>query len=129
MWPAGVVTSHETGMMQSVATIENLDGIHVVTVHGEIDAFTAPSLRDVLHHLITGEHARLVVADLTAVTFLDSSGLGAILGALRRLREQEGRLLIVQPETAARRIFELTGLDSVLELYDDRDAAIGAATA
>ena len=66
--------------------------------------------------------------DLAAVTFLDSSGLGAIVGTLRRLRERDGRLTIVEPETAASRIFEHTGLDTVLDLYDGREEAVSAAS-
>ena len=58
-----------------------------------------------------------MVVDLAAVTFLDSSALGAIVGLFRRLRERDGRLRIVQPTGAASRIFEHTGLDAVLDLY------------
>ena len=73
------------------------------------------------------EHC-IVVVDLEAVTFLDSSALGALVGVLRRLRERDGQLRIVQPRTAAARIFELTGLDAVLDLYPDRAAALSAAS-
>ena len=70
-----------------------------------------------------------VVVDLEAVSFLDSSALGALVGVFRRLRERDGQLRIVQPRTAASRIFELTGLDAVLDLYPDRAAALSAASA
>ena len=63
----------------------------------------------------------MLVIDLAAVTFLDSSVLGALVGALRRLRERGGTLRIVRPANAAARIFELTGLDAVLDLYADRE--------
>lgn len=116
-------------MMQTVTNIEELDAGFVVTLRGEIDAFTAPSLREDLRALVEERGATAVVIDLGAVTFLDSSALGALVGVLRRLRERDGRLVVVQPETAARRIFELTGLDAVLELHDDRDEAISAASA
>jgi len=96
--------------------------------NGEIDAFTAPSLRDDLRHLVEDVGAVNVVVDLEAVTFLDSSALGALVGVLRRLRERNGQLRIVQPVTAAARIFELTGLDAVLDLYPDRAAAVSAAS-
>jgi len=113
--------------MEPVTTIEHLGDAYVVTLRGEIDAFDAPTLRLDLRRLIEDEGASTLIVDLAAVTFLDSSALGALVGALRRLRECDGRLRIVQPRAvAAARIFELTGLDTVLELYPERDAALNA---
>jgi anti-sigma B factor antagonist len=115
--------------MQQVTTIDQVGDVYVVTLRGEIDAFTSPGLRNELRELVEEDDAHAVVVDLSGVTFLDSSALGALVGLLRRLRERDGRLLIVQPATAARRIFEHTGLDAVLDLYEDRDTALSAAHA
>ena len=115
--------------MDSVTPVEIVGELHIVTLRGEIDAFTAPTLRADLRHLVEERGARIVVVDLEAVTFLDSSALGALVGAFRRLRERDGQLRIVEPRAAASRIFELTGLDAVLDLYPDREAAISAASA
>jgi len=115
--------------MEPVSAIEERAGVWIVTLRGEIDAYSAPSLRDDLRSLVEDRGALVVVIDLAAVTFLDSSGLGAIVGTLRRLRERGGRLAIVQPESAASRIFEHTGLDAVLDLHDHRDEAFSAAIA
>jgi anti-sigma B factor antagonist len=112
-----------------LTTIETVGDAHVVVLRGEIDAFTAPSLRGDLRRLVEETGALIVVVDLEAVTFLDSSGLGALVGVFRRLRERGGHLRIVPPRTAASRIFELTGLDAVLELYPDREAALSATSA
>jgi anti-sigma B factor antagonist len=114
--------------MESVTTIEQVGETHVVTLRGEVDAYSAPSLRLDLRSLID-DGCSSVVIDLSAVTFLDSSALGALVGALRRLRERGGELLIVEPETTAARIFALTGLDTVLDLYPTRAAALSAASA
>jgi|SRR5690349_14350913 anti-sigma B factor antagonist len=115
--------------MDPVTTIEERGGVWIVTLRGEIDAYSAPSLRDDLRELVEDRGALVVVIDLASVTFLDSSGLGAIVGTLRRLRERDGRLTIVQPESAASRIFEHTGLDAVLDLHEDREEAFSAAIA
>jgi anti-sigma B factor antagonist len=112
--------------MESVTTIEQVGDAYVVTLRGEIDAYTAPALRLDLRRLIEDVGASTLIVDLAAVTFLDSSALGALVGALRRLRERDGRLRIVQPQAAAARIFQLTGLDTVLDLYPGRDAALNA---
>ncbi len=115
--------------MDSVTSVETVGDLRIVALHGEIDAFTAPSLRDDLRRLVEEEGALCVVVDLEAVTFLDSSALGALVGVFRRLRERDGQLRIVEPRAAASRIFELTGLDAVLDLYPDRESAISAASA
>lgn len=109
-----------------MTAIEHIAGFYVVTLQGEIDAYTTPRLRSDLHQLFENQDVDALVIDLAAVTFLDSSALGAIVGALRRLRERAGQLRIVRPEGNAARIFELTGLDQVLDLYAGRDAAVSA---
>lgn len=111
-----------------MTAIERIAGLYVVTLHGEIDAYTTPRLRSDLHQLLEDDAVKALVIDLAAVTFLDSSALGALVGALRRLRERAGHLRIVRPEGNAARIFELTGLDAVLDLYAGREAAVNAAS-
>jgi anti-sigma B factor antagonist len=115
-----------TDKMESASTIEQLGDTYVVTARGELDVFTAPALRLDLQRLAENSAVAVLVIDLFAVTFLDSSGLGALVGALRRLRERGGSLRIVRPQTPAARIFELTGLGEVLDLYPTRDAALSA---
>ncbi|HET7367982.1 MAG TPA: STAS domain-containing protein [Gaiella sp.] len=100
-------------------------GIVVVRAKGDLDAFTAPELRTHLHEATAGD-ADLVVVDLARVTFIDSAGLGALVGAHRRMREAEGALRIVRPPDLVARAFELTGLDEVLDLRDDRAHALAA---
>jgi anti-sigma B factor antagonist len=109
-------------------TIEKADsGAFVVSPAGELDAYTSPDLRAELHQLIDTGGARRLVVDLTAVTFLDSSALGVLVGALRRLRERQGELHIVQPRPTVRRIFEITALDGIFELHATREQALAAA--
>ena len=108
-------------------TIEKQGAVFVVAPRGELDAFTAPELRTELHQLIEGSRAERLVVDLTSVTFLDSSALGVLVGALRRLRERGGELHLVEPPPLARRIFAITKLDTVLELHATRELALAAA--
>ena len=104
-------------------------GAAIVTLRGELDAHDAPRLREVfagaLEALSDASSPRLVL-DLTAVEFLDSTALGTMIGALRRAREAGGELAMVLPETPARRIFEITGLDQVLAIRATREAALGS---
>lgn len=83
-------------------------------LEGELDAYSAPDVRNRLHALIEdcGTGGVLIV-DLAHVTFMDSTILGTLVGGLRRMREQDGELRLVYPPQPVRRIFELTGLDGV----------------
>jgi anti-sigma B factor antagonist len=108
-------------------TVEDAGDLVVVAPSGELDAFTAPELRSELHRLLEDASTTRLVVDLTAVTFLDSSALGVLVGALRRLRERSGELHIVQPRPTVLRIFEVTGLDAVFTLHGARGDALAAA--
>lgn len=103
--------------------VERLDDIVAVTLSGELDAYDAPALRASFHEVVETGPA-VIVLDLTDVSFLDSTVLGTIVGLLRRLREGGGELRTVLPETTARRIFEITGLDQALDVRPSRQEAL-----
>ena len=107
---------------------ESPDGV-AVSLSGELDAYDAPSMRTVFGDLVASNPGAMVVLDLAAVTFLDSTALGTIVGLLRRVREGEGELRVVLPDTAARRIFEVTALERVLDVWPSRDAALSGVRA
>jgi anti-sigma B factor antagonist len=99
----------------------------VVEVGGEIDFARAPKLRDCLRQLIDAGSRQLVV-DLRQVDFMDSVGLGVLVGALRRLRghdHQAGSLQLVCVEGLVVRILRLTGLDRVFPLHATLADALG----
>ena len=83
-----------------------------LTLAGELDAHSAPEIRERLHALID-EGPEVVVVDLERVTFLDSTILGLLVGGVRRMRDEGGELQLVYPPQPARRIFEFTGLERV----------------
>ena len=93
---------------------------------GDVDAYTAPELRAQLHDA-TSSGAPVVVVDLRDVTFIDSAGLGALVGAHRRMLEADGRLAIVRPSPLVGRAFELTGLSDVFHVYDAPESALAGA--
>jgi anti-sigma B factor antagonist len=101
-------------------------GVVLLRASGDLDAYTAPGLRAELHEATGGVDGgvELVVVDLQKTTFIDSAGLGTLVGAHRRMREGGGRLRIVRPPALVSRAFELTGLDEVLDLCDDREQAL-----
>ena len=97
-----------------------LDGRWVVTVGGEIDVYTAPKLRDKLSELVTsGRHS--IVVDMQKVDFLDSTGLGVLVGGLKKVREHGGSLEIVCSQERLLKIFRITGLAKVFTIAADFD--------
>ena len=97
----------------------------VIAVSGEIDVATAPQLRECLHGVIADGDAT-VVLDLLGVTFLDSTALGVLVGALKRCRELGGDLHVVVADPRIIKIFEITGLTSIFTIADSLESA-GAA--
>jgi anti-sigma B factor antagonist len=98
----------------------------VITPHGEVDAHTAPALRQAIAGELADPGVTQLVVDLSRTTFLDSSALGVLIGAFKRMRERDGRLDVVEPPAAVRRIFEITALDRVLSLWESRDEALAS---
>jgi len=97
----------------------------VLQVSGEVDAYTAPALREQIADLAVKGAVHLI-ADLTQVTFLDSTGLGALVGGLKRLREAGGSLQLVISAPRILRIFQLTGLTKVFAIQPSVSQAITA---
>jgi anti-sigma B factor antagonist len=97
---------------------------HVVAPHGEIDALTAPRLGRRLLDLAE-EGKRLLVVDLSAVTFMDSTGISVILNALRHRKTRSGNLVLVCPTERILRPFQITGLVGRLGIFSSRDEALG----
>lgn len=82
----------------------------VLTVRGELDAYSAPGLEDQVVRLLTTQGVTTIVLDLSGTGFLDSSGLRAILTAQRRLTEGGGQLSLRSPSEPVTRLLEITGL-------------------
>jgi anti-anti-sigma factor len=92
------------------------NGVLQLEVDGEIDLSSAPGLLDsVLCAALASDH-RQVVIDLHRVSFIDSSGLAAIIETNRRLRDDGSHLVLTRPSPLVRQLFEMTGLDEVLDL-------------
>jgi anti-sigma B factor antagonist len=97
----------------------------VLRAAGEVDVYGAPELREQMVKLVESG-ARYVVADLSGVDFLDSSGLGVLVGGLKRLRLVQGSLTIVTGGGAIPQLFEMTGLSRAFTVYPSVLEAITA---
>ena len=101
----------------------NKDGIDVVDVEGEIDVYTAPRLRELLIDLVNKKNYQLVV-NMEKVEFLDSTGLGVLVGGLKRVRAHDGSLDLVCTQERILKIFRITGLTKVFGIHNSVDEAI-----
>jgi anti-sigma B factor antagonist len=97
----------------------------VVVVGGEIDVYTAPKLREQLIDLVNAGKYHLVV-DMEGVEFLDSTGLGVLVGGLKRVRAHDGTLRLVCTQERILKIFRITGLTKVFPIHDTVDDAVNA---
>ncbi|GAB3654456.1 anti-sigma factor antagonist BldG [Nocardioides korecus] len=96
----------------------------IVSVGGEIDVYTAPKLRDQIGELVTdGRHDLLI--DLEGVDFLDSTGLGVLVGGLKKVRAQDGSMELICSQDRLLKIFRITGLAKVFTIHDSEGAALG----
>ena len=100
-------------------------GYTVVKVSGEIDVYTAPALREKLISLVE-EGSYQIIVDMEAVEFLDSTGLGVLVGGLKRVRGYEGWIDLVCTNNRILRVFKITGLSKVFAIHDSVAEAVAA---
>ena len=105
--------------------VSERNGHAILSVRGEVDVYTAPKFRERLIELVSeGKHQ--IVVDLEGVEFLDSTGLGVLVGGLKRLRSHDGDLVLVCTQSRILKVFEITGLTKVFAIHDSIDAAVSS---
>jgi anti-sigma B factor antagonist len=100
-------------------------GATIIAVSGEVDIFTAPELKAALTTAIDGG-ARDIVIDLSHTRFMDSTALGVLIGAVKKLRPIDGRMAIVNTEASTAKTFAITGLDRIFKIVETRDDALAS---
>jgi anti-sigma B factor antagonist len=96
--------------------------VPLIELEGEVDVYTAPQLKRQMVTLLEEGHIEMVV-DLTKVEYLDSTALGVLIGGLKRVRERDGNLPLIVPSPRIRRVFEITGLDKIFDIYGSESEA------
>jgi stage II sporulation protein AA (anti-sigma F factor antagonist) len=82
----------------------------MVRIKGEMDLASADQIRNEVDQRLLGDKCRHLLLDLTRVTFIDSSGIGVILGRYRKLTDEGGRLVILKPQPQVRRVLDISGV-------------------
>ena len=103
-----------------------VDSRTIVAVGGEIDVYTAPKLRDKITELVA-DGVYDIVIDMEEVEFLDSTGLGVLVGGLKKVRAHDGSLQLVCNQERLLKIFRITGLAKVFTIHESAESATAAA--
>lgn len=109
-------------MLQSIRDGERL----IVRLAGELDHYCAQSVRRELDALISDKRIRSLILDFSALQFMDSSGIGVILGRYRQMRDRGGQVGVIHMNRHISRIFHMSGMDRVIRQYDQTQEAAKA---
>lgn len=104
-----------SGDMNLQIDVRNEDEVYTVNVKGEIDAYTAPQLKEQLDSIVS-EHGVKVIINLEEVSYIDSTGLGIFVGALKSTRKNDGTLQLVGVNDRVKRLFKITGLHEIIDI-------------
>ena len=111
--------------MDLTLTTRQVGGHTLVSVGGEIDVYTAPKLRDKITELVNAGHHTLII-DMEKVDFLDSTGLGVLVGGLKKIRAQDGSMSLICSQDRLLKIFRITGLAKVFTIHESEQSALSA---
>lgn len=103
--------------------VEPTESYHICRLVGEVDAYTVSEFRDALGGI---EGVSRLIIDLSEVPFMDSAGLGALIGGIRRVRESDGDVGVISTTESLNRLLHTTGFDRIVPVCDSIDEVIGA---
>lgn len=95
----------------------------VVEIQGEIDVYTSPKVKEIITELIEKESFNLII-NLEGVRYIDSTGLGVLIGALKKVREKEGCINLVCNNPQIKKIFNITGLVKIFGIFKNEEEAL-----
>jgi len=97
--------------------------IRGINIEGENDVYTSPKVKEALNDLIQKGNYNIIV-NLEEVSYIDSTGLGVLIGALKRVKENKGDIKLVCTNLQIKKIFDITGLVKIFDLYDTEEQAL-----
>ena len=114
-----------TSMNLKVTPRSVQDNVQALDLEGEVDVYTAPLLRQEIMDQVDNGSPHLLV-NLEKVEYLDSTGLGILIGGVKRAKEKSGSLKLVGPSARITRIFEITGLNKIFDVYPSESEALAS---
>jgi stage II sporulation protein AA (anti-sigma F factor antagonist) len=115
----------ERGVSMS-ANIEHNQNAIIVRLSGELDHHNADRVRSLIEQAMMKEQVKHVVMDLQKLTFMDSSGIGVILGRYKQVKARGGKMIICHANRTVNRLLELSGLFKIIESHDDENRALSS---
>ncbi|WP_026692987.1 anti-sigma factor antagonist [Peribacillus kribbensis] len=109
--------------MNITIDVQDIESKAAVKVKGEIDAYTAPKLRETLFPLSEQENVQMVV-DLSDVSYMDSTGLGVFVGLFKSVRAHNGEFRLVGLTERLRRLFDITGLADIIDINSNAEGGV-----
>ena len=104
-------------------TKRSKDDVVILDIAGEIDLYNAPEIKDIINGLIEEQKFNVII-NLEKVTYIDSSGIGALISSLSNLKKYQGGLKIINVYASVRKVFELTKLTSFFDIYNSEEEAL-----
>ena len=99
------------------------DKVVILDIQGEIDLYNAPEIKDTIQKLIEQQKYNIII-NLEKVSYIDSSGIGALISSLSNLKKYQGSLKIINVYASVKKVFELTKLTSFFEIFDSEEEAL-----
>jgi len=109
--------------MNITIDVKDINSSVEVQVKGEIDAYTAPKLRETLFPLSEQDNVSMVV-DLTEVSYMDSTGLGVFVGLFKSVRAHNGEFRLIGLSERLRRLFDITGLADIIDIKSHTEGGL-----
>lgn len=103
--------------------VQDKEYCNILSVHGDVDVYTSPKVKEAINALIEKEVFSIVV-NLEDVRYVDSTGLGVLIGALKRLKEHNGSIVLVCTNPQIKKIFQITGLVKIFSIYSNDEEAL-----
>lgn len=101
----------------------DVEGVKILDITGEIDLYNAPEIKDSIQSEMENNNKKIII-NLENVSYIDSSGIGALISSLSNLKKVGGGLKIINVYDSVKKVFELTKLTSFFEIYDSEDEAV-----
>ncbi len=101
---------------------EKIDDITLIEIDGEVDTYTSSKIKQDILQVV--EQTPKIIISMEKVKFIDSTGLGILIGVLKKVKEKEGEMIIVSPNSYINQIFEITGLFKVFKIVENTQQAI-----
>lgn len=107
-----------------IQTEEHSADVGILNIEGDIDIYNTSDLKRTVNELIDGANKKHIIFNLGGVPYIDSSGIGALIATLTKLKKSGGTLKIVNPQDSVRKVFELTKMTSFFDIFDKMEDAL-----